>query len=149
MLIKWSPNACVSKGLGEYKYDFQRQPSLHPYAYHTHTHRRIVGLMTVPIYTSTIFPGAHLVTNEQGLPVYQGSAEATFTVCVTSPLHNRTTNHLMLLLHMAGPGSKQCGQWQCVPSKSSAVWTWAVWKPGGLITSLNLKDSFPDHHEKI
>eukprot|EP00731_Ephydatia_muelleri_P026938 Em0018g1038a len=43
--------------------------------------RFIRGYMQVPYYTSTPFPGAHLILDSNGLPVYQGQATAMFTVC--------------------------------------------------------------------
>lgn len=42
--------------------------------------RRISAVMEVPYYTTTIYPGARLVLDDKGLPVYQGMASATFTV---------------------------------------------------------------------
>ena len=36
--------------------------------------------MKVPYYTTTTYPGARLVLDNQGLPVYQGLTDATFTV---------------------------------------------------------------------
>ena len=36
--------------------------------------------MEVPYYTTTIYPGARLVLDDEGLPVYQGMTSATFTV---------------------------------------------------------------------
>lgn len=39
--------------------------------------------MTVPLYLSSFLPGSHLIIdNITGLPVYQGSADVTFTVSV-------------------------------------------------------------------
>ena len=42
--------------------------------------RRISAVMEVPYYTTTIFPGARLVLDDKGVPVYQGMTSATFTV---------------------------------------------------------------------
>ena len=39
--------------------------------------------MKVPYYTTTTRPGARLVLDDQGLPVYQGLASPTFTVRMT------------------------------------------------------------------
>ena len=36
--------------------------------------------MEVPYYTTTVYPGARLVLDDKGIPVYQGMAQATFTV---------------------------------------------------------------------
>ena len=36
--------------------------------------------MEVPYYTTTIYPGARLVLDDKGVPVYQGMTSATFTV---------------------------------------------------------------------
>ena len=36
--------------------------------------------MEVPYYTTTIYPGARLVLDDKGIPVYQGTTSATFTV---------------------------------------------------------------------
>ena len=43
-------------------------------------HRKIVGIMSAPLYTNTPFPGAKLVLNNEGLPIYQGQTDVTFTV---------------------------------------------------------------------
>ena len=40
--------------------------------------------MKVPYYTTTTYPGARLVLDDQGLPVYQGLASVTFTVRMKS-----------------------------------------------------------------
>ena len=38
--------------------------------------------MRVPYYTTTVLPGARLVLDSNGLPVYQGLADVRFTVIV-------------------------------------------------------------------
>ena len=38
--------------------------------------------MSVPYYTTTVLPGATLVLDSNGLPVYQGLADVRFTVSV-------------------------------------------------------------------
>lgn len=43
-------------------------------------YRRISAIMEVPYYTTTVNPGARLVLNDKGVPVYQGMTSATFTV---------------------------------------------------------------------
>ena len=42
--------------------------------------RKLSVMMKVPYYTTTTYPGARLVLDDQGLPVYQGLASPTFTV---------------------------------------------------------------------
>ena len=49
--------------------------------------------MSIPLYLTSVLPGSHLVINKtSGLPVYQGNAEAVFTVreC-TVDQYSRTT----------------------------------------------------------
>lgn len=43
--------------------------------------------MEVPYYTTTIYPGARLVLDDKGIPVYQGMTAATFTVRSGDLLH--------------------------------------------------------------
>lgn len=51
--------------------------------------------MSVPYYTTTVLPGATLVLDSNGLPVYQGLADVRFTVSVVlmpvvrRPVHTR------------------------------------------------------------
>ena len=55
--------------------------------------RRLQGTMSIPLYLTSVLPGSHLVINKtSGLPVYQGDAEAIFTVreC-TVDQYSRTT----------------------------------------------------------
>jgi hypothetical protein len=45
--------------------------------------RKIKGIMSAPMYTDSPFPGAKLVLDARGLPVYQAQTDVTFTVCGT------------------------------------------------------------------
>ncbi|XP_065913302.1 uncharacterized protein [Dysidea avara] len=53
-------------------------------------YRKLSAVMKVPYYTTTTHPGARLVLDDQGLPVYQGLANATFTVLIPHSVANGT-----------------------------------------------------------
>ena len=54
------------------------------------SYRHITGIMTVPLYLNTPFPGSHLVIDDNGLPSYQMDASAAFTV---TDINNYINNH--------------------------------------------------------
>jgi hypothetical protein len=48
--------------------------------------RKIKGIMSAPMYTDSPFPGAKLVLDARGLPVYQAQTDVTFTVLIPTSL---------------------------------------------------------------
>ncbi|KAL5466810.1 hypothetical protein EMCRGX_G030960 [Ephydatia muelleri] len=64
--------------------------------------RFIRGYMQVPYYTSTPFPGAHLILDSNGLPVYQGQATAMFTVLVPWSVANGSISQARIVQYGHG-----------------------------------------------
>ena len=91
--------------------------------------------MQVPYYTSTPFPGAHLILDSNGLPVYQGQATAMFTVCKScdqSP--DIRPSYLLPVSHSSclpkGSRPLECGQRLHLSSEDRAVWSRTLWNTG-------------------